>query len=154
MVEGFAVVGNPVHAGFIGERLMAARDIDDAEPAMAKVSPLVVIRTGIVRPAMADGIRHALERSFATGSGPCGNESSDPAHGFSVAANRGRENPIVIALYCVPRRHSCRRTAVKIPRTIPAQPEEGAGAAAELNEQVTIFEDAVNDLARMIGQRS
>jgi hypothetical protein len=34
-----------------------------------------------------------------------------------------------------------------------AQAEEGAGAAAELNEQVTIFEDAVNDLARMIGHK-
>ena len=35
---------------------------------------------------MADGIRHAVERGFATGSGRSGNESSDPAHGFSVAA--------------------------------------------------------------------
>jgi methyl-accepting chemotaxis protein len=41
-----------------------------------------------------------------------------------------------------------------ITQSTAAQAEEGAGAAAELNEQVTIFEDAVNDLARMIGQKS
>jgi methyl-accepting chemotaxis protein len=34
-----------------------------------------------------------------------------------------------------------------------AQAEEGAGAAAAMNEQVAIFEDAVNDLARMIGHK-
>ena len=40
-----------------------------------------------------------------------------------------------------------------IVQSTAAQAEQGAGAAAELNEQVTIFEDAVNDLARMIGHK-
>ena len=87
VVEDFAVLGNPERPRFVGHGLMAARDINDAEAAMSEVGPLVVVRTGIVRPAVAEGIRHARERSFRTRSGPSGNESSDPAHGFSVAAN-------------------------------------------------------------------
>jgi hypothetical protein len=66
---------------------MAPRDINYAKPAMAEMSPLIVVKTGIVRPAVADGIRHTRERSFRTRSGPGGHKSSDPAHGFSVTAN-------------------------------------------------------------------
>src|SRR5450432_4101182 len=87
VVEDFTVVGDPVRASFVGHGLMAAGDIDDAKAAMAEVSPMVVVITEIVRPAVADGIRHSRERCFAAGSGCRADESRDPAHGFSVAAN-------------------------------------------------------------------
>jgi len=49
------------------------------------MGPFIVIKAVIVRPAVTDSIRHARQNCFGTGSGDSGDESSDPAHDFSVA---------------------------------------------------------------------
>ena len=65
VIEDFPVIDNPQVAVLISKRLMSAADIDDAQTAMAKFRQRVVIETRIVGAAMADCIRHALERTLA-----------------------------------------------------------------------------------------
>jgi hypothetical protein len=59
---------------------MAAGEIDDAEAAMAQVSPIVVIEAEVVRTAMSKGLSHSTEVHNAARNGRRGDKPCHPAH--------------------------------------------------------------------------
>ena len=67
-------------AVFVGHRLMAAGDIDDAQTAVTEGRPGIVIEPGRVRAAVPDGVRHPLQDLFRSGTGRRGGETGNPAH--------------------------------------------------------------------------
>ena len=58
VVVDLAVEDDPDRAVFVDERLMAGRQIDDAQPAVAERRLIVHEQPGIVRPAMRDDVAH------------------------------------------------------------------------------------------------
>ena len=61
VIEDFSVEDDEVRCVFIGHGLMATRDIDNGKAAEAEGGPGVAIITGIIGPAVADGVRHTLD---------------------------------------------------------------------------------------------
>jgi len=59
VVVDLAVKGDPPRAGLVRHRLVAALDIDDAEPPLGQMCPGVVIEAEVVRAAVSDRLRHA-----------------------------------------------------------------------------------------------
>ena len=59
-------------------RLMAARQVDDAEPAHAEADAALDERAPVVGPAVADGVAHPLHFGLGDGSGP--DRPYDAAH--------------------------------------------------------------------------
>src|SRR5262249_25441639 len=82
VIEDLAVIGDPELAGLAGHGLMAGGDIDDAEPPVRKVRPIVVIKAGIVGAAVADCIGHAACDGLAAGRRCGGDETRDPTHDY------------------------------------------------------------------------
>ena len=80
MVVDFTVEGDPERTGFVAHRLVAASDIDDAQPPLAKMRPGVVIKAKIVQAAMANGLGHAPQDPNATIGGLGRYKSGNPAH--------------------------------------------------------------------------
>ena len=80
VVVDLAVEGDPESAGFVAHRLMAALDIDDAQPPLAEMRPGIVIEAKIVGAAMADRLGHAPQDPDAAGGGPDIHKSGNPAH--------------------------------------------------------------------------
>ena len=60
MIVDLAVVGDVERAVFIGHRLVAGSDVDDAEAAVAQADAPVDENPFIVRTAMSDHIAHAF----------------------------------------------------------------------------------------------
>ena len=58
VVVDLAVEDDPDRAVFVRQRLMAGRQIDDAQPAVAERRPIVEELTRIVRAAMRDDVAH------------------------------------------------------------------------------------------------
>ncbi len=80
VIENFTVVCDPQVAVFVGHRLVAACDIDDAKPALADVRERVVIVAEIVRAAMPDCIGHAGKQGLTAVGRRGGDKPCDPTH--------------------------------------------------------------------------
>ena len=58
MVENFAVINNLQTAVFVAHGLVSARDVDNAEPAMAQSHEIVTIEAAAIGTTMGDPIGH------------------------------------------------------------------------------------------------
>src|SRR5689334_19713243 len=65
---------------FVKERLVAAGDVDDAQPPHSEADALAQKKTGVVRPAMAESAGHRLQRRLVDGGGAAVKEAGDAAH--------------------------------------------------------------------------
>ena len=61
VIVDFAIKDDGDLAGFIKNRLFAARQIDDAEPTHAKCHCLLGVRTSIIGTTIADAIEHGID---------------------------------------------------------------------------------------------
>ncbi len=80
VVEDLAVEDDPNVAALVAERLMAQREIDDAEAAVAERYEFIAKEAAVVRTAVTDGAGHPLERFRRALSGLSGRKTRDPAH--------------------------------------------------------------------------
>ncbi len=85
MVVNLAIERDPESAGFVGlcpiiHGLVAALDVDDAQPPLAQMRPGIVIEAKIVGAAMADRFRHSPQNPDAAVGRGYIHKSSDPAH--------------------------------------------------------------------------
>ena len=63
-VINLAVVDDPSRLIFVEERLMTARQVDDAEAAHAQTGAILDEDAFVVRPTMNDHVAHATDRRF------------------------------------------------------------------------------------------
>src|SRR5258708_10448324 len=61
VVVDFPVQHNPKPAILVGDRLVAARQINDAEPSESEANALTAIDTLVVRPTMNNGFVHLMD---------------------------------------------------------------------------------------------
>ena len=98
VVVELAVLDRPDVPVLARDRLVTARDVDDAEPSDAERDALREVRPAVVRAAMRHGVRHAVE-DVRRHDGPRLaahlNDSADSAHGSSHASRRPRAATIV-----------------------------------------------------------
>ena len=81
VVVDLAVVDDPHGLVFIGQRLLARRQIDDAEPAVREARVVVVEDAGFVRAAMREDVAHGDEARALVGVEPIGGDDPcDAAH--------------------------------------------------------------------------
>ncbi len=82
VVEDLAVERDPDIAVGRGERLLAAREVDDREASVAERRALVEVDAGCIGPAMAHGLDHALEHGARRQRARLeGDEAGDATHG-------------------------------------------------------------------------
>src|SRR5262249_36953708 len=67
IVVNFPVEDDPDRAIFIAHRLMAGREVNDAEPSHPDPGAPIHINAVIVRPAMADPVTHRSDALFVSG---------------------------------------------------------------------------------------
>ena len=81
VVEDLAVVGDPPRVVFVGHRLGAGGQIDDAQPAMAEVHPVVFKESAVIGSAVANDLCHAPHYGATeTGAAPEIQETGDATH--------------------------------------------------------------------------
>ena len=80
VVVNLAVECDPQRAGFVAHRLMAALDIDDAQPPLAQMRPGIVIEAKIVGAAMANRIGHAPQYPDGAIGGRYSDKPGNPTH--------------------------------------------------------------------------
>ena len=80
VIEDLSVVNDPQSAGFIVHRLMTAGEVDDAEAAVSQCGLLVEEKTGVIRTAVGDGIRHASKNRCASMHRLQRDKAGDPTH--------------------------------------------------------------------------
>ena len=64
VVENLPVVDYPEVAGFVADGLLAATQVDDAEPGAPQADVIIEIEAKFVRSAMADLPQHAAQQRF------------------------------------------------------------------------------------------
>ena len=61
VVEDLAVEGDPQRRVLVAHGLLAAGEVNDAEPGMRQTHAVLSVKSGIVRPAMSQHPNHPLE---------------------------------------------------------------------------------------------
>ena len=89
VVEDLSVVDNPETAVFVGHRLMAGGDVDNAEAAMAQRRTGIVVKAVVVGSAMRDSGGHPPDNGARIRNWHCAGESGDPAHRPRSCARQG-----------------------------------------------------------------
>src|SRR6185437_10170809 len=79
IIVDFAVKNDPDRAVFVGNRLVSAREIDDAQPAHANGALTIDVDTLVIRTAMAD-LRAHLPDDILPGGRAGGDVTCDPTH--------------------------------------------------------------------------
>ena len=80
VVVDFAVKCDPQRTGFIAHRLVAALDVNDAQPPLAEMRPLIVIKAEIIGASMADRLGHSAQDTNAAVGRLYSYKSSNAAH--------------------------------------------------------------------------
>jgi hypothetical protein len=83
VVVDLAVLGGPDVPALVAQRLVTACDVDDAETSCAKGHPRPLNEAIVVRPAVTDDGRHALEHQLIqrrTRESIYGEGAGNPAH--------------------------------------------------------------------------
>lgn len=81
MVVDFAVENDPACAVFVGDGLVSACDVDDAESAVAEADGAFDVEAFVVRPAVRDHGGHVVDESLGDGALEVeGKFSADAAH--------------------------------------------------------------------------
>ena len=62
VIEDFAVVGDPQRVVFVGHRLAAGGEVDDAQAAVAQGDFSLHVKSGSIGTAVRDDVRHAADR--------------------------------------------------------------------------------------------
>jgi hypothetical protein len=81
VIVDFAIEHDPSGAKFVGHRLAAGHEINDAQSAVRKVDRVCDVTTALVGSAVADAIGHATEYAFRVMSRRRGDETSYSTHG-------------------------------------------------------------------------
>ena len=88
VIEDFAVVDDPQAAVLVGHRLLASGQVDDAQAAMAQMSPSVLMVTEGIGTAMLQHRCHALYDGGLRIAGTARYKACDPAHAAIIASCR------------------------------------------------------------------
>ena len=156
-VVDLAVEDGPDRAVLVGERLVAAGEVDDREPAEAERGVVVAVGPRVVGPPVLEPGDHRRQVGVAQGPGRVGpGRAADPAHGWGAsrstigpdrattgrpddratrtgrAADRGsahRAGPFSLRQLLVKRRRTARPSGRRRtrPRPGPGRPRRGAG---------------------------
>src|SRR4051812_15870909 len=79
MIKNFAVVDDPQVSRLVAHRLLAGRQIDNAEAAVAERGPAIEIAAGFIRAAMLDHAGHQIDWRLL-GCRRSRNEARDSTH--------------------------------------------------------------------------
>ena len=88
IVVDLAVEGDDLRAILVVDGLLAAAEVDDAEPSMAERRVLVDVMAFAVRPAMRDHVGHTLEDRAFHVNGHIVDETSNSAHYLQSLQNK------------------------------------------------------------------
>jgi hypothetical protein len=81
VVVDFSVKGDPDVARFVGQRLMTAREIDNAQSAMSEGGSIVGVETRSVRTSIADEVAHRdSARAVVRAESVAGDDSCNATH--------------------------------------------------------------------------
>src|SRR5262249_51190671 len=92
VVVELAVLHRPDGAVLVADRLVAALDVDDAEPPHAECDARLEMRAAVVRAAVRHGVGHPVEHvrlDYEAGLAPGLDDSTDPANGPNPTVVRG-----------------------------------------------------------------
>jgi hypothetical protein len=86
VIENLAVEDDAQLARLVEHRLLPGRDVDDAQPSMAKCCIGIAVKAFSVRTSVANNVSHLAQHAFRDDGRCSRDESGDAAH-----IRRGRE---------------------------------------------------------------
>jgi hypothetical protein len=80
VVENLAIVNNPMGAVLVGHRLMAAGDVDNAQPPVSETGMGILIEAGVIGTPMGKGGSHSPQNGLGAPSQGQAHKTGYPAH--------------------------------------------------------------------------